>query len=60
MKIRVINIKWQPSTRTRLPERMIVELEDDTSEDDMPDQITYALWRATGVRPATYEVEAKR
>lgn len=59
MKIRVINIKW-PAGKTTLPARMVVELEDDTPEEDVTDQITYALWRATGARPIAYEVEGKR
>lgn len=58
MRLRVINIKW-PNGKT-LPARMLVEVEDDTPAEDLPDHITYALWRATGTRPIAYEVEGKR
>lgn len=55
MKIRVTNITWQNATNT-LPTRMIVEVEDDTPKEDLPDQIRYALWRATGTAPLTFDI----
>lgn len=59
MIIVVTNITWQNAAKT-LPRRIRVEVEDDTTADDLPNQIKYALWRATGTTPLTYDIEDPR
>lgn len=59
MIIVVTNITWQNATKP-LPTRMRVEVEDDTSAEDLPNQIKYALWRATGSTPVAYDLPARQ
>lgn len=53
MRVRVTAIVWDNGTAS--PGPVVVELDDDTPDADIPAQIEYALFRAKDVRVLSYD-----